>query len=211
MHYQTITAKALDLRLIKSESQSPEATMNAQISIDIDRQQKRGGMSRFIRNSRGHIALSGWELGGLADQIRKHNEKARKDLQARLLGMHLKDFEPLIATLLSSLGFEDASVTDYHHNGGIDVRGTLVVGGSIDIRTAVQVKRYKQNVQRSTVQQVRGSLGAHERGLIITTSAFGSGAIEEARRVDSNPVALMDGAQLVGLLVEHGIGVRRTS
>ena len=59
------------------------------------------------------------------------------------------------------------------------------------------------------VQQVRGSLGTHEQGLIITTSDFSSGARREASRPDASPVALMNGEQLVVLLVEHNIGVTR--
>jgi restriction system protein len=35
-------------------------------------------------------------------------------------------------------------------------------------------------VQAPVVQQVRGSLGAHEQGLIITTSDFSTGARSEA-------------------------------
>ncbi len=36
------------------------------------------------------------------------------------------------------------------------------------------------------------------------------GAIEEANRADATPVALMNGEQLVKLLVENDIGIRRT-
>jgi restriction system protein len=70
--------------------------------------------------------------------------------------------------------------------------------------------RWQPNVQAPVVQQVRGSLGAHEQGLIITTSDFAKGAIEEANRADATPVALMNGEQLVKLLVENDIGIRRT-
>ena len=72
------------------------------------------------------------------------------------------------------------------------------------------IKRWEQNVQAPIVQQVRGSLGAHEQGLIITTSDFSAGAKQEAERADATPVALMDWVQLVKLLVENDIGVRRT-
>ncbi len=74
----------------------------------------------------------------------------------------------------------------------------------------MQVKRWRQNIQSPVVQQVRGSLGAHEQGLIITTSDFSKGARDEAERADATPVALMNGEQLVALLVESEIGVRRT-
>jgi restriction system protein len=66
-------------------------------------------------------------------------------------------------------------------------------------------------VQAPTVQQVRGSLGTHDQGLIITTSDFSVRARAEAERPNADPVALMNGEQLVALLVEHSIGVRRAS
>ena len=59
------------------------------------------------------------------------------------------------------------------------------------------------------VQQVRGSLGAHEQGLIITTGDFSKSARKEAMRADAAPVALMNGEQLAGLLAENEVGVRR--
>jgi restriction system protein len=76
---------------------------------------------------------------------------------------------------------------------------------------AVQVKRWKDNVHAPTVQQVRGSLGTHEQGLIITTGAFSLGARKEAVRADAAPVGLMNGQQLINLLLEHEIGVQKTS
>ena len=76
---------------------------------------------------------------------------------------------------------------------------------------AVQAKRWKNNVQAPMVQQLRGSLGAHEQGLIITTSGFSQGAKREANRADAAPVALIDGEQLAALMAEHQIGARVTS
>ena len=80
-----------------------------------------------------------------------------------------------------------------------------------DSRMAVQVKRWKNNVQAPIVQQVRGSLGTHDQGLIITTSDFSAGARAEAERPNAVPVALMNGEQLVRLLIEHEIGVGRAA
>ena len=56
-----------------------------------------------------------------------------------------------------------------------------------------------------------GSLSAHEQGLIITTSDFSPGAVREAAQPGKTPIALMNGWQLVMLLMEHGIGVRRST
>ena len=110
------------------------------------------------------------------------------------------------------MGFDDVEVTQRSHDGGIDVRGTLLVADSIRIKMAVQAKKWKlkNNVQAPVVQQVRGSLGAHEQGLIITTSDFSSGARTEAVQPNKTPIALINGEQLVLLLMEHGIGVQRS-
>ena len=132
-----------------------------------------------------------------------------RQLLAHLATISPAEFEALIGRLLVALGFQEVLVTGRSGDGGIDVRGTLVVGDVIRTRMAVQVKRWKANVQAPIVQQVRGSLGTHDQGLIITTSDFSSGARTEAERVNAVPVALMNGEQLVRLLVEHEIGVRR--
>jgi restriction system protein len=90
-------------------------------------------------------------------------------------------------------------------------RGVLVVGEVIRTRMAIQVKRWKPSnrVQAPEVQKVRGSLGTHEQGLIVTTSDFSTGARDEAARANAVPVALMNGEQLVALLAAYGIGVSK--
>lgn len=157
------------------------------------------------------VTLAAWESVGLPAEIEQHNRRVRQQLHERLHKMAPAEFEGLIGRLLTAIGFENVVVTAASGDGGIDVRGTLVVGDVIRTRMAVQVKRWRRNVQAPIVQQVRGSLGAHEQGLIITTSDFSAGARSEAARPDAVPVALMNGEQLVTLLIEHDIGVRRAS
>jgi len=211
MHYQEITRRALDLGLITSAGQTPASSMYAVILTEIDRTLKRGEQPRFVKHGRGMVALAAWEPVGLPAEIEQHNRRARQHLHERLHTMPPAEFESLIGRLLTVIGFENVAVTAASGDGGIDVRGTLVVGDVIRTRMAVQVKRWRRNVQAPTVQQVRGSLGAHEQGLIITTSDFSAGARSEAARPDAVPVALMQGEQLVTLLIEHDIGVRRAS
>ena len=211
MHYRELTERALDLGLLATKGRTPEATMYSQILTEIQRKTRRGEVPRFVRHGRGLFGLSRWTTTGLAHQIEQHNEQVRKELHKQLATMQPEQFEQLIGRLLGDLNFEKVAVTPISKDGGIDVRGTLVVGDVIHTRMAVHVKRWKKNVQRQEVQQLRGSLGAHEQGLIITTSDFSPNAREEAARSDATPVALMNGEQLVGLLVENGIGVRRTS
>jgi restriction system protein len=150
-------------------------------------------------------------LPELPSQIHHHNKTVQKKLRDRLYELLPTEFEVLISKLLIALGFDDVIVTGRSGDGGIDVRGTLVVGEVIRTRMAVQVKRWRnKNIQAPIVQQMRGSLGTHDQDLIITASDFSSGARAEAERADATPVALMNGEQLVRLLIQNNIGIRRT-
>ncbi len=211
MHYRDITKKALDLHLIETGGLTPEATMYAGILTEIQRQIKRGELPRFEKLGKGYVGLTRWHEQGLPYQIEVHNREVREHLMQRLGAMDPVAFEELVGELLAKIGFEDVVVTRTSGDGGIDVRGTLVTGDVIRTKMAVQVKRWKNNVQAPVVQQVRGSLGAHEQGLIITTSDFSAGARQEAEQPDKIPIALMNGEQMVNLLIEYDIGVVRTS
>jgi len=209
MHYRNITKKAIEMGWLITSGKTPEATMNAQLVTELKRARVRGEPGRFLRTSPGCYSLTKWMGIGLPYQISKHNREVRKKLLARLMVLTPAQFEELVGQLLAEMGFESIEVTQFGGDGGIDVRGTLLISDVVRIKMAVQVKRWKGNIQRPTIQQVRGSLGAHEQGLIITTSDFSKGAIEEAIQYDKIPVALMNGEQLVTVMMEYGIGVQR--
>ncbi len=211
MHYREITEKALEKGWLVTGGKTPEATMYAQVITLIKRQQKRGEQPRFVQHGRGYVGFSEATEQGLALQIERHNQQIRKGLRERLLAMKPREFEELIPQLLAGMGFDRVEATKFGGDGGIDVRGTLVVGDVVRIKMAIQVKKWKNNIQAPVVQQVRGSLGVHEQGLIITTSDFSTGAIREAAQADKTPIALMNGKQLVMLLMEYGIGVHRST
>ena len=59
-------------------------------------------------------------------------------------------FEELVAQLLPETGFESVDVTEYNRDGGIDVRGTLLISDVVRIKMAVQAKRRKINFPRPT-------------------------------------------------------------
>ena len=209
LHYEEITRRAIEQGLIQPEGKTPATSLSAIIGTDIRRSEARGQQPRFVRHGRGLIGLAEALPPGVAAQIERHNVEVREQLLERAAEGTPAEFEQLVQTLLLEMGFDDAQVTSLGGDGGIDVRGTLVVGNVVRIRMAVQAKRWKNNVTAPVVQQVRGSLGAHEQGLIITTSNFSKGAREEAERIDASPVALMNGEQLAALLAEHEVGVER--
>jgi len=213
MHFRDITKKALEQGWLDTEGKTPDATMGAQIYTAIKRAQRRGEQPRFVQHGRGVFGLRKWMGHGLSYEIEQHNRQVRQALRKHLLGLKPKEFEELIGLLLVEMGCEDIEVVGRTGDGGVDVRAILVVGDVIRIRMAVQAKRWKigNNVQAPDVQRVRGSLGTHDQGLIITTSDFSPGACREAERADAVPVGLMNGEQLVTLLAAHDIGVMRQS
>lgn len=210
MHFRDITQKALDMHWIGTEGRTPEATMAAQLYTTIKRAQRRGEQAKFVQHGRGMFGLGKWMGQGLAYQITQHNKQVRQALRKRLFEMTWQEFEDLVAQLLGAMEF-DVQNSVRQNDKGIDVRGVLAIAGAIKVRMAVQVKKWRHNVQAPIVQQVRGSLSPHEQGLIITTGDFSAGARKEAARPDAAPISLMNGDDLARLLIENGIGVVRRS
>jgi restriction system protein len=209
MHYREVTDIIMDMDLVETEGKTPEATLYAMVLTEIKRYTERGEKPRFVKYGKGIIGLRKWMGEGLAYQIEEQNREVRQKLLDHIQQITPQEFENLIGRLLGEMGFEEIEVTSYGGDGGIDVRGTLVVGDVIRTRMAVQAKKWKSNISAPVIQQVRGSLGTHEQGMIITTSDFSAGAQREAERPDAIPVALVNGDQLVDLLIEHEVLVKR--
>jgi restriction system protein len=209
LHAKEITERAIASGYLSPSGLTPAATMYVQLMTDVKRRKERGDQPQFWQLPKGRFGLADWQDADLVAQVGHHNRETKKKLLAQLHAMKWEDFEDLIGELLVKLGFEEVDVTERHGDHGVDVRAILVTAGVIRTVSAVQVKRWKANVQAPTVQAVRGSLGVHEQGLIVTTSDFSDGAREQASRPDAVPVALMNGEDLVSLLVEHEIGVIR--
>ncbi len=204
LHYTDIAARALAAGLLDTQGQTPEATMGSRLYVDTQRP-----TSRFRRVSRGVFALAEAHPGDIAHRIEDLNRHTRAELRKRLLHMPANRFEALVGELLIAIGFDEATVqvTRYSGDGGIDVRGVLRAGGITEVKAAVQVKRWKHNVQAPTVRELRGSLAVSEQGILITTSDFSSGAKREADEPGRTRISLVNGEQLLDLLIQHNIGV----
>jgi Holliday junction resolvasome RuvABC ATP-dependent DNA helicase subunit len=114
------------------------------------------------------------------------------------------DFERLISTLLTRMGFQ-TEMTKTSGDGGIDIVAMLdkpVLGG----RYLFQCKRFAADnlVGAPTVRDFYGAVTADRavKGIFITTSDFTVQAREFGQRVG---VELIDMAQLEKLLLEYGL------
>lgn len=211
LHYRSITEIALQAKYIVPTGRTPEATMSSALSRLVKQQSLRGDKPTFESLGKGYYRLTPPEKKSIIVEAENHNGVIKKKLKKKLLQLKFDEFEEFVGRFLSDIRFEDIEVTKKSSDRGIDVRGTLVIADVIKTKMAVQIKKWTNNVQAPTVQQLRGSLGAHEHGLIVTTSGFSKGALSEASRKDVTPIALMDGNQLIDLMFENEIGVKRKS
>ena len=211
MHYRKLTEIGVAEGLIVPGGPTPEASLNSAVTQDIKQTGRAGESQRFRSQGRGLFSLArpSDPLRGAVDQ---KNIEVRPRLRELLGETHPRSFEGLIGELLLAIGFDDVEVTRYVGDKGIDLRARLVVGGITNVRTAIQVKRYTTgSIGAPTVRELRGGLGPHERGLIITLSSFSKDAHREAAELDRSPISLVDGDQLIDLLVANEIGVTSSS
>lgn len=204
LHYAEITKRALDEGLIAPTGLTPDATMGSRLYTET----KQEG-SRFVRAGRGVFGLVQWQPSGIDAQVQAINEKTRSQLHEFLHTMPAERFEALVMELLLQMGFDESSVevTPYGGDGGIDVVGVYRAAGLTEVNAAVQAKRWKGNVRAPTVTQLRGSLQVHQQGILITTSDFSKGAYQEAIAQNKTRIGLINGDELVNLLMKYRVGV----
>lgn len=207
IHYRDLAKKAFDLELIESDDLIVAGNISSAINGDIRKAKSQGTETKFISYGKGLYGLTEHEPKGIFADIRSKNQEVKKQLLEALHAMHPSKFEELVGEVLRNLNFENVQITGKTGDGGIDVTGELVVAGVIRNSVCVQVKRWRNNVQRGSVSELRGSLRPHQTGLFITTSDFSRQSIEEATDPYKAPISLMNGIELVDLLCEFGIGV----
>lgn len=207
MHYRDITRLAFELDLLESDDVITAGNISSAINTEIRKSALNGTECRFIKHDRAYYGLSENEPTGIFADIRKKNNAVKDQLLKAMMAMHPARFEELVGEVLRKLNFEKVEVTGKTGDGGIDITGELVVGGVIRSSVCVQVKRWRNNVQRGDIAQLRGSLRPHQTGLFITTSDFSRPSIDEANDAYKAPISLMNGKELVEFMCEFGIGV----
>jgi len=149
------------------------------------------------------------------EQIRAGYKRLRESLAVQLLertqSVSPSSFERLVVDVLVGLGY-----------GGSRLDAAEVVGGGGDEgidgiikedrlgldSIYVQAKRWQSTVGRPEIQRFAGALQGHRarKGIFITTSTFSSEAIAYARSLQTT-IVLIDGRQLVDLMMDAGVGV----
>lgn len=151
------------------------------------------------------------------EQIEASTNEIRASVASQLL-QRLRDEDPefleqTVLKLLHAMGY-GSSEDDLQHLGGSGDGGVdgVIKQDKFGLdQIYVQAKRYGSNVVgRPHIQNFVGALsGKHAtRGVFITTSQFSSDAEEFAKNVPQYRIILIDGEDLVQLMIEHKVGVR---
>ena len=135
------------------------------------------------------------------------NPDIKRELKKHLLALPARSFEFFAGDLLVYIGLEAVSVTRYIGDGGIDAQGDLIAG-MFRISTGIQVKRYRNNVQRQDIEKFIGALsGRFSEGIFMTTANYAPSALHKAST--SIPrVLTLNGDQIISVMVEHSLGLR---
>jgi restriction endonuclease Mrr len=206
-----IATRATQEGLIQTEGKTPEATMAAQLYVDINKNKD----SRFKKVGRGKFSLREQTDSPSTPLllIEKQNSLVKHALMKKLTEMDAYQFEFLVGDLLKEIGYENVSVTKRSGDKGIDVTANLTMDGITNVKTVIQAKKYKpgNNISGDVITQLRGSAEVDQRGLVITTSEFTKSAIDESKAPNKMPVSLVNGEKLISLMLKYGIGVKKDS
>lgn len=177
---------------------------------------KRGDFSvpfqNTIRSSLTVFAISQRDefLGAIGEAAGAHTPAAApynpyRVVLEQVLELDAKEFEILVGHLLTALGFEGSEVTGKSGDGGVDATGELNVANLAKVKVFVQAKRYGlgAKVNASTVKQLRQAIPFGGQGAFITTADYQGAASDVALEAGFPRIGLINGRQLVDLLIEH--------
>jgi restriction system protein len=124
-------------------------------------------------------------------------------------------FEGLVLDVLLGMGYggsrQDAAKTvGRGSDGGID---GIIKEDRLGLdRVYIQAKRWEGTVGRPEIQKFAGALQGQraKKGVFITTSSFTREAEEYTKFIDNN-IVLIDGEQLVNLMIDNDVGVTKVT
>ncbi|MGQ0551708.1 MAG: restriction endonuclease [Planctomycetota bacterium] len=142
-------------------------------------------------------------------------EGLRANLEAEVLdrvkGCSPAFFERLVVALLVKMGYggtlrDAGKAVGGSGDGGID---GIIKEDRLGLDVVyIQAKRWEATVGRPELQKFVGALQGQRarKGVFITTSDFSRDAVEYTKQIDCK-IALIDGAELASLMIDHGVGV----
>lgn len=142
---------------------------------------------------------------------REHRDRLKKDLLQKVMDNPPDFFEELVLDLLVEMGYggsrADAEAVGRSGDGGID---GIINQDKLGLDVIyVQAKRQRNNIGVDLVRDFTGALDSKGalKGIFITTSDFTQDAKKFVEDLSSRQIILIDGKQLVQLMVDHNVGI----
>lgn len=136
-------------------------------------------------------------------------QSLKKDLIEKLYESNPYYFEKLVLILFKKMGYGDFEETSKSRDGGID---GIINQDQLGIeKIYIQAKRYADGnkVREPEIRNFIGAMsGDVSKGIFVTTSFFDDAAIQKARDARNHKIILINGDQLVSLMIKHNIGVQ---
>lgn len=131
-------------------------------------------------------------------------ETAREQIHAHLAAMPPYEFQELVGSLLTAMGYHVAWIAPPGKDGGVDVLAFNDPLGTRPPRIKVQVKRNagSPRIDVMGLRSFMAVLGEGDVGLFVALSGFTKDAELEAR-TSHRRITLIDADQLIGLWTRH--------
>ena len=140
----------------------------------------------------------------LSSNERGSTPTSNEALLRRIRTLSNQRFERFIVVFLASIGMTDVVVINRSRPGELDIHASIDIADVMDINFSVQALNWHRDVHGGDIQLLRGGMRIGDHGLIITTSEFQRGAIEEANRQGATPIATINGTQLAEIAQTRG-------
>ena len=147
----------------------------------------------------------------IAQNYRDHLDRLKKELRQKIMDNPPEFFEELVLDLIFRMGYcdsrADAEAVGRSGDGGID---GIIKEDKLGLDLIyVQAKRLQGKVEVDKVRDFTGALDSKgaRKGIFITTSDFTQPAKKFVEEVTSKRIILIDGKQLVQLMIDHDLGL----
>ncbi len=141
----------------------------------------------------------------------EHRDRLKEELLQKIMDNPPDFFEELVLDLLFKMGYggsrADAEAVGRSGDGGID---GIIKEDKLGLDLVyVQAKRQQATVPVHPVRDFTGALDSKGalKGIFITTSGFTQPAKDFVEEVNCKRIILIDGKQLVELMIDHNLGV----
>jgi HJR/Mrr/RecB family endonuclease len=217
--HKQLARKAIDEKLVHTESETPEISMHVSIRSEMKRRDLRGEPQRFAFLGNGMFSLVELVTGApkkktktAIDQVKESRKEACDDLFKRLTSSNQgANFETMVADLLVQMGYQNVEVIGGRDDQGVDITCEKR-DGVLKTRVAIQCKckNLSSQIGPKDVSTLRDNLSTYQcqQAILVTTSELNKSAKSKAKEAGKEPVHYIEHDEILDLFAEYSIGLR---